>query len=158
MLLCFWFSSLYSYSLHITQLVGPREFNNVIIIVDRLHRAGNELNTLTTCWRLHFFSVILFSFDLNNIVSLILICTPFRLEWQLKRIFRREILEYRDSIINYVFSSCWCRPRLILVIYLLFSLVDIIGIFAESVSIVDLSIKQWHSLPIISIRVLVFYN
>lgn len=38
-----------SYSLHITQLVGPREFNNVIIIVDRLHRAGDELNTVSTC-------------------------------------------------------------------------------------------------------------
>lgn len=40
---------LHSYSLHITQLVVPREFHNVIIIVDRLHRAGNEVNTITTC-------------------------------------------------------------------------------------------------------------
>lgn len=40
---------LYSYSLHVTQLVGPREFNNFIKIEDRLHRAGYELNTITTC-------------------------------------------------------------------------------------------------------------
>lgn len=80
-LFCFGSRLIYSYSLHITQLVGPREFNNVIVIVDRLHRAGIELNTITTCWLLHFFSVILFGFDLNNIVLLFVIRFQFRLEW-----------------------------------------------------------------------------
>lgn len=41
---------LHSYSLHITitQLVAPREFHNVITIVDRLLCAGNEGDTITT--------------------------------------------------------------------------------------------------------------
>lgn len=41
--------TLTAFTLHITQLVGPREFYNVIIIVGRLNRAGYELNTITTC-------------------------------------------------------------------------------------------------------------